>query len=86
MSEENSSGGKMHSHVAYQVSRGKDGQSYFNRIGAGFPHRDGYGMDVVLQSTPVDGRVTLRAVQMRLETMKEGKAAPSQEKDREREA
>ena len=84
--KENASGGKMPSHVAYQVSRGKDGQSYFNRIGAGFPHRDGNGLDVVLQSIPVDGRVTLRTMQERLENLKEGKSEPSQEKDQEREA
>ncbi|SFG54691.1 hypothetical protein SAMN05518801_1521 [Novosphingobium sp. CF614] len=62
----------------------KDGQSYFNRIGAGFPHKDGNGMDVVLNSVPVDGRVTLRTAQDRLDTLKQGKAEPSQGRDQER--
>ena len=71
--------------VAYQVSNGKDGQAYFNRIGAAFPHRDGNGFDVVLNSIPVDGRVTVRTVQERLDDLREGKAAAQQGRDQEHE-
>jgi len=63
------------SHVAYQVSRGKDGQSYFNRIGAAFEHKDGAGFDIRLSATPVDGRITLRTAEDRLASIKEGKQA-----------
>ncbi len=64
---------KRPSHLAYQVSQGRDGQAWFNRIGAAFQHRDGAGFDVVLNSVPVDGRVTLRTAQERLEQLKADK-------------
>ena len=70
------------SHIAYQVNKGREGQSYFNRIGAAFAHKDGAGIDVILSSTPVDGRITLRKAEDRLAGMKNGKSA---EKDVEQE-
>ena len=69
MSEE--SKGRGPSHVAYQVNKGEDGKAYFNRVGSAFEHRDGQGYNVVLDSVPVDGRVTLRTPQERLQAMRE---------------
>lgn len=71
---------------AYQVKDGPDGQSYFNRIGSAFPHKDGQGFNLVLDAMPVDGRVTLRTAQQRIEVLKEtspkGKAGQNQEHER----
>ena len=61
---------KRPSHFAYQVSEGQDGKSYFNKVGAAFEHRDGQGYNVTLDSVPVDGRVTLRTPQERLDDMR----------------
>ena len=83
MSDEQNS--KSPSHLAYQVSKGKEGQAYFNRIGAGFPHKDGNGIDVVLNSVPVDGRVTLRTMQERLDDLREGNADKSSQREQEAE-
>ena len=82
MSEDTAS--RKPSHVAFQVSNGKDGQAYFNRIGAAFPHRDGHGIDVVLHSLPVDGRITLRTAQERLEELRNGELGQRAEHDRDR--
>ena len=60
------------SHIAYQVRNGGEGKSYFNRVGSAFAHGDGKGFNLVLDSTPVDGRVTLRTPQERVNAMKEG--------------
>mmetsp|Transcript_1779 Transcript_1779/g.3024 ORF Transcript_1779/g.3024 Transcript_1779/m.3024 type:complete len:108 (-) Transcript_1779:71-394(-) len=55
-------GGRDPSHIAYAVKdQGRDKKSIWTRIGASWPHRDGDGMDVQLDATPVDGRLTLRA-------------------------
>jgi len=83
MSDEPNS--KNPSHLAYQVSKGKEGQAYFNRIGAAFPHKDGNGIDVVLSSVPVDGRVTLRTMQERLDDLREGNAEKSSQREQEAE-
>ena len=48
-------------YIAYSVrDRGEDKDAAWNRVGAAWQHRDGQGYDVVLDSLPVDGRVTLR--------------------------
>ena len=70
MSEETKARGP--SHIAYQVNEGEDGKAYFNRVGSAFEHKDGQGYNVLLDSVPVDGRVTLRTHKERLQAMKEG--------------
>jgi len=51
---------KLPSHVAYVV-RGREGQkAIFTRIGAAWPHKDGNGFNIQIESVPLDGRVTLR--------------------------
>lgn len=62
------------SHIAYQVREGGEGKSYFNRVGSAFEHGDKQGFNIVLDSTPVDGRIALRTRQDRLNTLKEGKS------------
>ena len=61
------------SHIAFSVREGEEGKAYFNRIGSAFPHKDGQGFNVMLDATPVDGRVTLRTPKERLDDMNEGK-------------
>lgn len=73
--------GKRPSHLAYQVSEGQDGKSYFNKVGAAFEHRDKQGYNVTLDAVPVDGRVTLRTPLERLQDLRSGKEpqAPTQQ-------
>lgn len=61
---------KRPSHYAYQVNEGQEGKSYFNKVGAAFEHKDGQGYNILLDSVPVDGRVTLRTPQERLQEMR----------------
>lgn len=58
------------SHVAYQVREGNEGKSFFNRVGSAFAHGDGKGFNLILDSVPVDGRVTLRTPQERMNAKK----------------
>ena len=56
---------KKPTHTAYAVRNfqreGKDDDSSFwSRVGVAFLHRDGKGIDVLLDAVPVNGRVTLR--------------------------
>lgn len=75
MSEDQKS--KSPSHIAYQVRDGAEGTSHFNRIGAAFPHSDGNGFNLKLDSLPVDGRITLRTTKDRIAAARENKANPS---------
>lgn len=59
------------SHIAYQVREGEENKSYFNRIGAMWAHKDGEGFNIQLDSLPVDGKVTVRSVQERLQDAKD---------------
>lgn len=48
------------SHVAYHVrERGHD-ESFWTRIGAAWPHADGKGFSIQVETVPLDGRITLR--------------------------
>lgn len=62
---------KRPSHIAYQVREGDDNKSYFNRIGAVWQHKDGEGFNIQLDSVPVDGKVTVRSVQDRIQEAKD---------------
>ena len=49
-------------HRAFTVIR-RDGQDdYWLNIGLAFPHKDGNGFNVVLQASPLDGKIVLREV------------------------
>ena len=51
---------KQPSHIAYHV-RDREGQkAIFTRIGAAWPHKDGNGFNIQIESVPLDGRITLR--------------------------
>ena len=51
---------KTPSHIAYHV-RDREGQkAIFTRIGAAWPHKDGNGFNIQIESVPLDGRITLR--------------------------
>ncbi len=51
---------KSPSHVAYQIRDTEDGKGFWTRIGAAWPHADGKGFNISLDSIPLDGRVVLR--------------------------
>ncbi len=50
--------GKGPTYIAYQVRDGE--KSYWNRIGAAWVHNDGKGFNLLLESIPLEGRITLR--------------------------
>ncbi|WP_254509548.1 hypothetical protein [Anatilimnocola floriformis] len=54
------SGGKAPSLIAYQVRDREGKKGFFTRIGAAWPHGDGQGFNIQLDSIPLDGRITLR--------------------------
>lgn len=87
MSEDNSDNGNDNagnrpSHLAYQVRDAEEGKSYFNKVGAAWEHGDGQGYNIQLDSVPVDGRVTLRTPQERLDELRsDTQAQPEPEKD-----
>ena len=51
---------KAPSHVAYQVKERGAEDSFWTRIGAAWPHADGKGFSIQIESVPLDGRITLR--------------------------
>lgn len=46
--------------IAYTVTKVGRDKSYWTRIGAMFPHKDGQGFNLNLEALPVDGKVVLR--------------------------
>ena len=71
------------SHIAYQV-RQTDDKSYFNNIGAAYEHKDGQGFNIQLDSVPVDGKVTLRSFEERLNRIQNSKESQSRDQEVER--
>jgi hypothetical protein len=51
---------KLPSHVAYHVREREGQKAIFTRIGASWPHKDGNGFNIQIESVPLDGRITLR--------------------------
>jgi hypothetical protein len=47
-------------YIAYTVTKVGRDKSYWSRIGAMFPHKDGQGFNLNLEALPVDGKVVLR--------------------------
>lgn len=68
---------------AFHVKDGPEDKSYFNRIGAAFPHKDGEGHTITLDAVPVDGRIVLRSPKERLEEAK-SKSGQRQHDEHER--
>ena len=52
---------KAPSHVAYQVRNREGGEGFWTRIGSAWPHADGHGFNIQIETVPLDGRITLRA-------------------------
>ncbi|WP_422384715.1 hypothetical protein [Roseibium album] len=69
---------------AYHVKEGPEEKSYFNRVGVAFPHKDGEGHTVQLDSVPVDGRIVLRTPKERLEEAREEQPRRRRRDQRER--
>ncbi len=80
MSNDNDS--KRPSHIAYQVREGEENKAYFNRIGAVWPHRDGEGFNIELDSFPKDRKVVIRTVQERIQDAKETSRGGDRRDDR----
>lgn len=57
----NTTNAKAPSHSVYTVrDRGEGKKAFWTRIGSAWPHQDGQGFNVQLESLPLDGRITLR--------------------------
>lgn len=48
------------SHIAYSVRDIEGGKGFFNRVGVAFAHKDGKGLDILLDAIPLDGKICLR--------------------------
>lgn len=48
------------SHFAYHVRDREQGDSFWTRIGSAWPHADGKGFNIQIETVPLDGRITLR--------------------------
>ena len=48
--------------VAYHVRESKDGKGkgFWTRIGAAWPHEDGEGFNVQIETLPLNGKIVLR--------------------------
>jgi len=54
---------KKPTHIAYVVKDNPNAEKgFFNKIGAGWLHRDGNGISIELFAQPLDGRLVLRTV------------------------
>ena len=51
---------KAPSHVAYHVRNREGGEGFWTRIGSAWPHADGNGFNIQIETVPLDGRITLR--------------------------
>ena len=51
---------KAPSHIAYHVRDTKTGDAHWTRIGSAWQHADGKGFSILIETMPLDGRVSLR--------------------------
>lgn len=65
--ETNQGSSRRPSHAAYSVKEREGKKGEWRPIGVAWPHADGKGFNVVLDLMPLDGRITLRAVEDRNE-------------------
>ena len=50
-------------HIAYNVREGKENDtSFWDKVGVAWEHKDGNGLNIVLNSTPINGKITIRKV------------------------
>ena len=57
--ETETTNGKAPTHIAYQIHE-TGNKGYWTRISAAWPHRDGNGFNIQLDSLPIDGKINLR--------------------------
>jgi hypothetical protein len=50
------------SHRAYSVIKREGQDDFWLNLGLAFPHKDGKGLNVILQAYPLDGKIVLREV------------------------
>ena len=79
---ENQKSGSRPSHIAYHVRENDEGKAFFNRVGSAFAHKDGKGFNVLLDASPVDGKITLRTAEDRLKDARQGRSATDQGQER----
>ena len=51
---------KQPTHRAYSVIKREGQDDYWLNIGLAFPHKDGKGFNVILQASPLVGKIVLR--------------------------
>ena len=56
----NQTASKAPSHVAYHVRNREGSEGFWTRIGSAWPHADGNGFNIQIETVPLDGRITLR--------------------------
>jgi hypothetical protein len=59
-STNNQPASKSPTHIAYHVRNREGSEGFWTRIGAAWPHADGNGFNLQLETYPLDGRITLR--------------------------
>ena len=55
-------------YIAYHVTERKGSKSIWQRVGAAWDHLDQKGVNIVLHSMPLDGKITLRVAESSSET------------------
>lgn len=78
-------GGQKPDMIAYSIRESSDGRVFWNRVGASFKHRDGKGVDLLLDTLPIDGRVTMREYrEQQLQAYQDERKATSQSHNQQR--
>jgi hypothetical protein len=49
-------------HRAYSVIKREGQDDYWLNLGLAFPHKDGGGLNIILQALPIDGKIVLREI------------------------
>ena len=47
-------------YIAYHVRNREGGEGFWTRIGSAWPHKDGLGFNIQIETVPLDGRISLR--------------------------
>lgn len=80
--KETNTSAKRPDYLAYSVRDTPDGKGDWNKVGAAWEHRDGRGLDIQLDASPVDGRVTLRELrQERMNNYEEQRQSSTPERN-----
>lgn len=53
---------KLPTHRAYSVIRREGQEDFWLNIGLVFPHKDGKGLNIMLQAFPLDGKIVCREI------------------------